>query len=69
MPTLEKYDLFLSLSTLVSTIFVPPMWIHYRKRLADLMGFKRPVVEVLTWHGSGWEGACPLSSYKIGSSY
>ena len=52
MPTLEEYDRFLSLSTHLSTIFVPPMWPHYRKRLTDLLGFKRPVVEALTWHGS-----------------
>ena len=52
MPTLEEYDRFLSLSTHLSTIFVPPIWPHYRKRLTDLLGFKRPVVEALTWHGS-----------------
>ena len=51
--TLKKYDRFLSLSTPVSTVFVPPVQTHYRKWLADLMGLKRPVVEVLTWHGGG----------------
>ena len=52
MPTLEEYDRFLSLSTHLSTIFVPPMQSRYHKRLTDLLGFKRPVVEALTWHGS-----------------
>ena len=52
VPILEEYDRFLSLSTLVSTIFVPPVWTCYRKQLANLMGFKKPVVEVLTWHGN-----------------
>ena len=57
VPTLEKYDCFLSLSTLVSTIFIPPVQIRYRKKLADLMGFKRPVMEALTWHCSGVGGS------------
>ena len=50
--TLEEYDRFLSLSTPLSTIFVPPVWPHYCKRLIDLLALKRPVVEVLTWYGS-----------------
>ena len=52
VPTLEEYDRFLSFSTPLSTIFVPPMQPRYRKRLTDLLGFKRPVVEALTWYGS-----------------
>ena len=52
VPTLEEYDCFLSLSTPLSTIFVPPVRTHYCKWLANLMGFKRPIVEALTWHGS-----------------
>ena len=52
VPTLEKYDSFLSLSTSISIIFVPPVRTRYHKRLTDLMGFKRPVVEALTWYGS-----------------
>ena len=51
--TLEEYDRFLSLSTPLSTIFVPPVWTRYCKRLIDLLALKRPVVEVLTWYGSG----------------
>ena len=43
VPTLEKYDRFLSLSTLLNTVFVPPVWTRYRKRLTNLMGFKRLV--------------------------
>ena len=57
VPTLEKYDRFLSLSTPVSTIFIPPVQIRYRKKLADLMGFKRPVMEALTWHCNGVGGS------------
>jgi len=57
VPTLEEYDRFLSLSTPVSIDFIPPMRTRYRKNLANLMGFKRPVVEVLTWHGSGVGGS------------
>ena len=52
VPTLEEYDHFLSLSTFLSIIFVPPVRPCYHKRLTDLLGFKRPVVEVLTWYGS-----------------
>nr|POE95299.1 hypothetical protein CFP56_05659 [Quercus suber] len=56
VPTFEEYDHFFSLSTLLSTIFIPPVRTRYCKKLADLMGFKRSVVEALTWHGSqvGW---------------
>ena len=57
VPTLEEYDHFLSLSTLLSTFFVPPVQTRYRKRLIDLMGFKRPVVVALTWYGKGIEGS------------
>ena len=55
MPTLE--DHFLSLSTPMSIVFVPPVRTRYRKRLVDLMGFKKRVVEVLTCYGSGVEGS------------
>ena len=57
VPTLEEYDRFLSLASPLSTIFVPLVWPHYRKRLTDLLGLKRPVMEVLTWYGSGIEGS------------
>ena len=52
VPTLEEYDRFLSLYTPLSTVFVPPVRTCYRKRLTDLMGFKSPVVEALTWYDS-----------------
>ena len=52
LPTLKEYDRFLSLSTPLSTIFVPLLWPHYQKRLTDLLGSKRPIVETLTWYGS-----------------
>ena len=57
VPTLEEYNRFLSLSTFLSTIFIPPMQKCYRKRLTDLIGFKRLVVEALTWYGSGIGGS------------
>ena len=57
VPTLEEYDHFLSVSTPLSTTFAPPMWTHYRKRLTDMMGFKRPIVEALTWYGNGVGGS------------
>ena len=57
MPTLEEYDCFLSFATLVSTVLIPLMQTRYRKKLADLISFKRPVVEALTWHGSGVGGS------------
>ena len=57
VPTLEEYDRFLSLASPLSTIFVPLVWPHYRKRLTDLLGLKRPIVEALTWYGSGIGGS------------
>ena len=57
VPSLEEYDRFRSLSTPLSTIFVPPMRPRYHKRLTDLLGFKRPIVEALTWYGSGIRGS------------
>ena len=54
---LEKYDCFLSLSTPLSTVFVQLVRARYRTRLTNLMGFKRPVVEALTWYGSGKGGS------------
>jgi len=57
VPTLEEYNRFLSLSTPMSSVFIPLVQTWYRKKLADLMGFKWPVVEVLTWHGSKVEGS------------
>ena len=55
--TLEEYDHFLSFSTHLSTIFIPSVRSRYCKRLTDLMGFKRPIVEALTWYGSGVGGS------------
>jgi len=57
VPTLEDFDHFLSLSTPLSAIFVPSVWPRYRKRLTNLLGFKRPVVEAQTWYGSGIGGS------------
>ena len=55
VPTLEEYDHFLSFFTPLSNIFVPLVQTRHRKRLTDLMGFKKPVMEALTWYGSGIE--------------
>ena len=52
VPTLEEHDRFLSLSTPISTIFVPPVRPCYCKRLTDLLGLKRPVVEALSRYGN-----------------
>ena len=57
VPTLEEYDHFLSFSTSLSTVFFPLVRTHYCKRLTNLMGFKRPVVEALAWYGSGIGGS------------
>ena len=46
--TLEKYDRFLSLPTLVSQVYRPPTQPRFRKRLAELLGLKILVVDVLT---------------------
>ena len=60
VPTLEEYDCFLSISTPLSNVFVPPVRTRYHQKLADLMGFKRLVVEALTWHGSEVGGSMSL---------
>ena len=38
------------------------MWPRYRKRLTDLLGLKRPVVEALTLYGSGIGGSMSFDS-------
>ena len=48
VPTLEEYDRFLSLSTSVDQVYQPPVWPHYRKWLAELIGMKTLVVDILT---------------------
>lgn len=48
MLTLEEYDPFLALCTLVSRGYQPLVPTHYRKRLVKLLGLKRPIVEALT---------------------
>ena len=63
VPTLEEYDHFLSLSTPLSIIFVPLVRPRYCKRLTDLLGLKRPVVEALTWYGSGIEGSMSFNFF------
>ena len=52
VPTLGEYACFLSLSTPLSTVFTPLAQTRYHKRLINIMGFKRLVVEALTWYGS-----------------
>lgn len=48
VPTLEEYDYFLALSTLVSWVYQPLIRTCYCKRLVELLGLKRPVIEALT---------------------
>ena len=52
VPTLEEYGCFLSPFMPLSTIFAPPVRPRYHKRLTNLLGFKKLVVEALTWYGS-----------------
>ena len=63
VPTLEEYDRFLSLSTPLSTIFVPLVRPRYHKRLIDLLGLKRLVIKALTWYGSGIEGSMSFNFF------
>ena len=60
VPTLEEYKRLLSLSTPMSQVYWPPIRSHYRKRLAELLGLKRPVVDVLTRYGSEVGGSMPF---------
>ena len=60
VPTLEEYDRFLSLPTLLSYIYLPSTRSHFRKRLAELLGLKTPVVDVLTQYGNGLGGSLPF---------
>ena len=48
VPTLEEYDHFLSLPTPVSRVYRPPAQPRYQNRLAELLGLKTLVVDVLT---------------------
>ena len=57
VPTLKEYDRFFFLSTPLSTVFVPPVRPHYCQRLTNLMGFRRSIVEALTWYGNGIRGS------------
>ena len=59
VPTLEEYDRFLSLPTLVSQVYQPPTRPHFCKRLVELLGLKTPVVDVLTQYGSDLGGSIP----------
>ena len=41
----------------MSIVFIPLVSTCYLKRLANLMGFKRPVTEAVTWYNSGVGGS------------
>ena len=60
VPTLEEYDCFLSLLTTVIWVYWPPAQPCYRKGLAELLGLKTLIVDVLIWYGSGLGGSIPL---------
>jgi len=57
VPTLEEYGHFLSLPTLVSRVYRPPTRSCFHKRLAELLGLKKPIMNVLTQYGSGLGGS------------
>lgn len=61
VPALEEYDRFLYLPTPLSFVYVSSVWPRCRKRLANLLGLKRPVVEALTWHNSEIGGSMSFS--------
>lgn len=58
--TLEDYDGFLSLSTPVDQVYQPRVRPYYRKWLAELIGMKMPMVDILTQYGSGLGGSLSL---------
>ena len=60
VPTLEEYNHFLSLPTLVSWVYQPPTQSQFFKQLVELLGLKMPVVNVLTRYGSGLGGSIPF---------
>ena len=60
VPTLEEYDCFLALSTLVSWVYQPPVRTSYCKRLAKLLSLKRLVDETLTQYRNGLGGSMPF---------
>lgn len=60
VPTLEEYDHLLSLSTLISWVYRPLVRSRYRKRLVELLGLKRLIVDVLTRYRSKLGGSMPF---------
>ena len=60
VPTLEEYDHFLSLPTPMIWVYRPPTQSHFRKQLAELLGLKTHIMDVLTRHGSGLGGSIPF---------
>ena len=56
---LEEYDHFLSLPTPSSQVYQPLTRSRFCKWLAELLGLKTPVVDVLTQYGSGFGGSIP----------
>ena len=60
VPTLEEYDCFLSPPTPISQVYQPPTRSCFYKRLAELLGLKTPVMDVLTRYGSSLGGSIPF---------
>ena len=54
VPTLEEYDCFLSLLTLVIWVYWPLAQPCYRKRLAELLGLKMLTMVVLILTSISW---------------
>ena len=60
VPTLEEYDRFLSWPTIVNRVYRPPIRSLFRKWLAELLGLRMAIVDVLTWYCSRLGGSMPL---------
>ena len=60
VPTLEEYDHFLSLPTPMIWVYRPPTQSRFRKQLAELLGLKTHIMDVLTRYGSGLGGSIPF---------
>jgi len=58
--TLEEYDRFLSLPTSMSRVYRPLTRSRFHKWLAEFLGLKTPVVDVLTQYRSGLGVSIPF---------
>ena len=63
VPTLEEYDRFLFLPTLVSRVYRPLTQSRFHQRLAKLLGLKTHIMDVLTRCGSSLGGSIPFNFF------